>query len=71
MLIVDVIACDSPRYVFCRKLKENLSFWQIDTSVPVVLSPWNIALDINHLVKSKKTHISKKEERKQVDEGIG
>ena len=62
VLIVDVIACDSPRYVFCRKLKENLSFWQIDTSVPVVLSPWNITLDINLPTENNKTHIGKKEE---------
>lgn len=36
---VDVMAWAKPRYVFCRKLKENLSFWQIDTSVPVVFRP--------------------------------
>ena len=39
VLIVDVMACARPRYVFCRKLKENLSFWHIATKVPVVFSP--------------------------------
>jgi hypothetical protein len=39
VLIVEVIACARPRYVFCRKEKLNLSFWQIETSVPVVLRP--------------------------------
>jgi hypothetical protein len=39
VLSVDVTAWARPRYVFCRKLKENLSFWQIATSVPVVLRP--------------------------------
>ena len=39
VLAVDVIACASPRYVFCRNENENLSFWQIDTSVPVVFRP--------------------------------
>ena len=38
-LIVDVIACDKPRYVFWRNENWNLSFWQMDTSVPVVFKP--------------------------------
>lgn len=37
--MVDVIACDKPRYVLCKNEKLNLSFWQMDTRVPVVLSP--------------------------------
>ena len=43
VLIVDVIACERPRYVFCRKLNSNLSFWHIETSVPVVLRPYKEA----------------------------
>lgn len=43
-LMVDVIACASPRYVFSRNEKENLSFWQMDTSVPVVLRPCILTL---------------------------
>lgn len=39
VLAVDVIACAKPRYVFCRKLNENLSFWHIKTRVPVVFRP--------------------------------
>ena len=39
VLNADGMACASPRYVFCRKLKENMSFWHIATKVLVVLSP--------------------------------
>jgi len=39
VLNVEVMACERPRYVFCKKLNENLSFWHIETNVPVVLSP--------------------------------
>jgi hypothetical protein len=31
---VDVSAWESPRYVFLRNENWNLSFWQIETSVP-------------------------------------
>jgi hypothetical protein len=36
---VDVTAWERPRYVLYRNENWNLSFWQIETSVPVVLSP--------------------------------
>lgn len=39
-LNVEVNACDRPRYVFFRKENWNWSFWQILTSVPVVLRPY-------------------------------
>ncbi len=41
VLAVEVIAGANPRYVFCKKLNWNLSFWQIDTRVPVVFNPCN------------------------------
>lgn len=41
VLMVDVIACARPRYVFCKKLNWNLSFWQIDIKVPVVFKPYH------------------------------
>jgi hypothetical protein len=41
VLNADGTACASSRYVFCRKLKENLSFWHISPKVLVVLSPCN------------------------------
>jgi len=64
VLIVDVIACASPRYVFWRKLKENLSFWQIATSVPVVLRPWRFR-EVSYVLEvaqRRQTYIGQKEE---------
>jgi hypothetical protein len=40
VLNADGTACASPRYVVCKKLKENLSFWHIATKVLVVFSPY-------------------------------
>ena len=37
--IVDVIAWASPKYVFCKNENWNLSFWHIETRVPVVFRP--------------------------------
>jgi hypothetical protein len=54
VLIVDVMAWARPRYVFCRKLKENLSFWQIETRVPVVLRPCDQPVSARTKVFQKK-----------------
>lgn len=70
VLIVDVMACARPRYVFCRKLKENLSFWHIATKVPVVFSPCIVLVDTGDYHIKLETHIGKQEEREKVDEGI-
>lgn len=40
VLIVEVIACESPRYVLYKKENWNLSFWHIEISVPVVFNPF-------------------------------
>jgi hypothetical protein len=65
------MACARPRYVFCRKLKENLSFWHIATKVPVVFSPCIVLLEIENLLYIKlETHIGKQKEREKIDKCI-
>lgn len=79
VLAVLVIACASPRYVFCRNENANLSFWQIDTSVPVVFrpcrhTPSTIATTTSAPGTGRsgrgRTHVGEEEERKEVDERV-
>ena len=70
VLIVDVMAWARPRYAFCRKLKENLSFWHIATKVPVVFSPCIMLVGPKNYHTKLETHIGKEEEREKVDKSI-
>jgi len=70
VLIVEVIAWARPRYVFCRKEKLNLSFWQIETSVPVVLRPYRCYKKKRRQRRACSTHICEQEEWKEIDKSI-
>jgi hypothetical protein len=60
--------------VFCKKLNENLLFWQIETNVPVVLRPcWNFVVTNTkkEAKNSRDTYISEEEEGEKVDKRGG
>jgi hypothetical protein len=52
--------------VFFKKLKENLSFWQIDTSATLVLRVCKWQMDKND-VDVKQQNVRQKEGRTQKD----
>ena len=71
-LMVEVMAWDNPKYVLYKKENWNLSFWQIETNVPVVFKPL-LGGNVNFTMNNSKqilTYISEEEKRKEIDKRV-